>query len=62
MIVEVGEFYIFEIKDRKMKQISGVLDTIEEANEFMKTMKEGLYYKSIKPESVLVALQVKSLS
>ena len=62
MIVEVGEFYVFEIKDRKMKQISGVLDTIEEANEFMEIMKEGLYYKSIKPESVLVALQVKSLS
>lgn len=54
----LGEVYVFELKDGKMKQISIGLESIEDANSFIETMKEGMYYKSIRPDCVLVAMEV----
>lgn len=54
----LGEVYVFELKDGKMTQISIGLETIEDANNFIETMKEGMYYKSIRPDCTLIAMQV----
>lgn len=54
----LGEVYVFELKDGKMKQISIGLETIEDANSFIETMKDGMYYKSIRPDCTLIAMQV----
>lgn len=54
----LGEVYVFELKDGKMKQISIGLESIEDANSFIETMKEGMYYKSIRPDCILIAMEV----
>jgi hypothetical protein len=54
----LGEVYVFELKDGKMKQISIGLESIEDANGFIETMKEGMYYKDIRPDCVLIAMEV----
>ena len=54
----LGEFYVFELKDGKMTQISIGLESLEDANSFIETMKEGMYYKSMRPDCVLIAMQV----
>jgi hypothetical protein len=56
--VLLGEVYVFELKDGKMKQISIGFESIEDANGFIETMKEGMYYKSIRPDCVLIAMEV----
>lgn len=54
----LGEVYVFELKDGKMKQISIGLESIEDANSFIETMKKGMYYKSISPNCILIAMEV----
>lgn len=54
----LGEVYVFELKDNVMKQISIGFESIEDANSFIETMKEGMYYKSIRPDCVLIAMKV----
>ena len=54
----LGEVYVFELKDGKMTQISIGLETIEDANSFIETMKDGMYYKSMRPDCILIAMQV----
>lgn len=54
----LGEVYVFELKDGKMKQISIGFESIKDANSFIETMKEGMYYKSIRPDCILIAMQV----
>ena len=54
----LGEVYVFELKDGKMKQISIGFESIADANSFIETMKEGMYYKSISPDCILIAMEV----
>lgn len=51
---KIGEVYVFEYKDGKMKQISTGFESIKDANSFIETMKEGVRYK----DCILMALKV----
>lgn len=58
----IGKYYVFEFEcdNKHMKQISIALDSLDDANSFIETMKDGMYYKSMRPDIILVAAQVLS--
>lgn len=57
----LGEIFVFEFnQNEKMKQISIGFKNMEEANSFIKTMKDGRYYTSINTDAILIAMEVKN--
>lgn len=54
-IPQPGEFYVFEIVDNKMKQISTEFNCIEDANSFIDIMKQTYRHS----DTILVAMEVK---
>ncbi len=55
---ELGEIYVFELNNGKMEQMSIGFKNIEEANSFIQTMKESMYYKTIRQDSILITMKV----
>lgn len=59
--LEENGYYVFDIVDNKMKQISISFETLEDAESFCDTMREGRYYKSMHPEAKLIIMQLKKV-
>ncbi len=57
--ISVGQFFVFDLMDNKLKQISIAFDTLEEGKDFIETMKRGMYYKTIYPNAKLIVMEVK---
>ena len=57
----LADVFVFELKDNKMKLLSIAFESIEDANSFIETMKEGMYYKSMRPDAILIAMQVLNI-
>ena len=54
----LADIFVFELKGEKMTLISIAFENLGDANSFIKTMKEGRYYKSMRPDAILIAMQV----
>lgn len=56
----LGKVFVFKLEDNFLSQISVGFETIEDANKFIETMKDGGYYKTIRPDIILVAMEIKN--
>jgi len=54
----LADVFVFEFKDKKMTLISIAFESLLDATSFIETMKEGMYYKSMRPDAILIAMQV----
>jgi len=54
----LADVFVFELKDKKITLISIAFESLLDANSFIETMKEGRYYKSMRPDAILIAMQV----
>jgi len=58
----LGNVIVFEVEDNKYTAISIPFEDEEQAESFIKTMKIGMYYKSMRPDLKLVAMRIVNVA
>jgi hypothetical protein len=58
----LGNVIVFEVDNDKYTAISIPFDDEEQANSFIKTMKIGMYYTSMRPDLKLVAMRIVNVA